>query len=75
MSKDTNTGGPAFPFVMPSDSGHIFAQGMSLRDYFAAKAMQGICANEVAQGLTWESVAYRAYTMANAMLTARGETK
>ena len=37
---ETSTGGPAFPFVMPSDSGHIFAQGMSLRDYFAAKATE-----------------------------------
>lgn len=35
---NTNTGGPAFPV------GTAF-QGMTLRDYFAAKAMQGLLAN------------------------------
>lgn len=34
----TDTGGPAFP----SETGNIwYDKGMSLRDYFAAKAMQG----------------------------------
>ena len=32
----TNTGGPAFP------TERNLTQGMTLRDYFAAKAMQGI---------------------------------
>lgn len=33
--------GPAFPFdIKDSEGGHRWAQGMWLRDYFAAKAMQ-----------------------------------
>ena len=35
MSKNTNTGGPAFPHTLP---GHQIEKGMSLRDYFAAHA-------------------------------------
>jgi hypothetical protein len=35
---NTNTGGPAFP----SQREHTTKEGMTLRDYFAAKAMQGI---------------------------------
>lgn len=39
-----NTGGPAFPVT--EDNGANFGDvGMSLRDYFAAKAMQGWLAN------------------------------
>ena len=37
---NTNTGGPAFPIVV----GDQMTQGMTLRDYFAAKAMQAVCA-------------------------------
>ena len=65
------TGGPAFPIkgpVMTSDE-----QGMTLRDYFAAKAMQGDWAAEVAgaNGETMEDSARRYYKMADAMLKAR----
>lgn len=44
MSKDT--GGPAFPCDRRAqvDKGW-WESGMTLRDYFAAKAMQGIAAN------------------------------
>jgi hypothetical protein len=38
----TNTGGPAFPY------GTAYA-GMTLRDYFAAKAMQGLMAMNKAE--------------------------
>ena len=41
MTKDT--GGPAFP--APAGVSHITEQGMTLRDYFAAKAMQGLLSN------------------------------
>lgn len=33
-----NSGGPAFPVVAEQD---VIEMGMTLRDYFAAKAMQG----------------------------------
>lgn len=63
-SKDINTGGPAFPF------GTAFA-GMTLRDYFAAKAMQSIVTMDHVD--TYESAADRAYAMADAMLKARND--
>jgi hypothetical protein len=67
MSKPT--GGPAFPAL----DARTMLSGMSLRDYFAAKAMQGELA---AQGdrYQWQSVdklALYAYEMADAMLEAR----
>jgi len=48
MSNSVNDGGPAFP--IPLESGQTWqamglCDGMTLRDYFAAKAMQGFCAN------------------------------
>lgn len=62
MSKET--GGPAFPnnFVYPKN------QGMTLRDYFAAMAMQGIQSR-----VNWsvESIADLAYKQADEMLKAR----
>jgi hypothetical protein len=65
-----NTGGPAFP----SKREHTTKEGMTLRDYFAAKAMQGVLAGDhpIAHGsepLT--TVAYVAYAQADAMLKAR----
>lgn len=44
--------------------------GMTLRDYFAAKAMEGICAR-----VQWSSrgIAETAYDIADAMLKARQE--
>lgn len=70
MSK-INKGGPAFPVDVP---GHRIEMGMTLRDYFAAKALQGFAAAEENPG--WKSidqVAETAYEWADAMLRARGE--
>lgn len=70
--KDEYTGGPAFPAAHFDLSDH--EHGMSLRDYFAAKAMQSeIIGNE---GLSnrdgfIEAVARISYRMADAMLKAR----
>lgn len=46
---------------------------MTLRDYFAAKAMQGLLAgrDHSPDGIKWEKYAYGAYEMADAMLKAR----
>ena len=73
---ETNTGGPAFP----QDSAPQWTDlkpahpGMTLRDYFAAKAMQGMlaCSNLDAKlkadaGL----IATSAYQFADAMMKAR----
>lgn len=71
-----NDGGPAFPNV-PDGAGDRWADwdtGMTLRDYFAAKAMQGFIAQELASQ-PYESaaeVARASYAMADAMLAARG---
>ena len=47
--------------------------GMTLRDYFAAKAMQGLLASEVQA--TSDEFATNAYAVADAMLKAREESK
>jgi len=62
---------PAFPTgIITDDKGRIVggSNGMTLRDYFAAKAMQGIQAR-VNWGL--KEVADLAYEQADAMLEAR----
>lgn len=68
------TGGPAFPL---QSIGPEFAPGyagMSLRDYFAAKAMQGMMAGgSIRSGTTNAEVATVAYGLADAMLRARQE--
>jgi len=59
-----NTGGPAFP-VEQHDK-----DGMTLRDYFAAKAMQGILTDpEIVMGAT--EIADLSYKYADAMMEAR----
>jgi len=68
---DTNTGGPAFPIPAHTyPNGEITHSecGMTLRDYFAAKAMQGIL-YEGAESSA--GIAGWAYEMADAMLKAR----
>jgi len=45
MSENKNDGGPAFPHIDYEITDPHPSKGMSLRDYFAAKAMQGIISN------------------------------
>ncbi len=70
---DKNTGEKAFPVA--GDYTAIKQKGMTLRDYFAAKAMQGlIAASGDAEGTVNygdAAVAKCAYSMADAMLKAR----
>ena len=69
MSK---TGGPAFP--VPDIDGSAVAEGMTLRDYFAAKAMQGELAAQSEESGHYENMdalAVLAYRVADAMLKAR----
>jgi hypothetical protein len=66
---NTNTGGPAFPTAEIFHDGVVYTGGMTLRDYFAAKAMQSIC--NVWPRITPESAAKTAYEFADAMLRAR----
>lgn len=84
MSK--NTGGPAFPgievVVTGIDSEGIerfdteASGGMTLRDYFAAKAMSGILSTwtpEQSNFMVPETVASDSYAFADAMLAERAK--
>ena len=66
-------GGPAFPrhaLQIKLPSGAVVPQdpGMTLRDYFAAKAMQSFVLNK---NILLDDAAELAYKMADAMLRAR----
>ena len=63
---------PAFPGLHPSEHCKYQDAGMSLRDYFAAKAMQGLIERGFTEFGNKESAyANLAYTYADAMLKAR----
>ena len=64
----TDTGGPAFPTTKPLDGWGDPNQGMTLRDYFAAMVMQGLCANGNTKAT---EIAQAAYIVADAMLKER----
>ena len=66
----TNTGGPAFP-ANHFDLGDT-EHGMTLRDYFAAKAMQALIGHG-ADSKQYPIDAEQAYVIADAMLKARSE--
>ena len=72
MSNNINNGGPAFPVDVP---GHRIEFGMTLRDYFAAKAMQAMASSpeHCSDGWAHSDIAVQAYELADAMLRARGE--
>lgn len=72
-------GGPAFPVPPTLHEGNADsywsqhpASGMSLRDYFAAKAMQSLVDPQFQLGQK-EAAAVFAYAIADAMLAARGD--
>ena len=66
---ESNSDESAFP--VPADS---VADGMTLRDYFAAKAMQAILTHKEAFNDMGETqIAEMAYNQADAMLKARKE--
>lgn len=71
---NNNTGGPAFPSHHDDEFGYS-AKGMTVRDYFAAKAMQAIMGSDRYVGIIGVNnyqhrVASDAYAMADAMLKA-----
>jgi hypothetical protein len=72
--KKINDGGPAFPRNGHPDKNDLPIDGMSIRDYFAAKAMQGLMsytfANDRYHG-DLKQCAFEAYEIADAMLAAR----
>lgn len=63
---------PAFPVGANEYGGHGTCFGITVRDYFAAKAMQGICSHVDTWGLIRnEKIAAVSYELADAMLAAR----
>lgn len=70
-----NDGGPAFP--SPVDPHKCDDKGMTLRDYFAAKVMQGMFANhDLFNGGDFHKGNFTAaYEAADAMLRAREQSK
>jgi hypothetical protein len=75
MSDEQEDGGPAFPFVETDlVCGHRFDPGMSLRDYFAAKAMAAMLSIEQVHLDHGETeIAVWSYQQADAMLKIRKE--
>ena len=81
MSKTINDGGPAFPVLDQHSDNRIaqVADGMTLRDYFAAKALSGVMVNAQAldsfskeqREYLFTGVASLMYEAADAMLKAR----
>lgn len=69
-------GGPAFPRPYSSPDSYNYPEsypaqeGLTLRDYFAAKAMQGLLVSM--QLFSSQNIADQAYKMADGMLAARG---
>ena len=74
----------AFPLPVafdPNGHQHTAYPGMSLRDYFAAKVLEGSCANAeflevatssaVGDGSAWDRLSKVCYRAADAMLLAR----
>jgi hypothetical protein len=69
---DKQTGGSAFPGFHPPPGCRYQEQGMTLRDYFAAKAMQSYLADRAWQkDIPHAETARVAYIVADAMLKAR----
>ena len=66
MNEKIKTGGSAFPknYGIPNE-------GMTLRDYFAAKAMQGLLISSSEYGIEEQDCAKYAYQYADAMLAER----
>lgn len=60
-------GGPAFPFHAPNGGPDPKSSGLSLRDYFAAKALVQCSCN----AFSFKEMAEWAYQVADAMLEAR----
>ena len=73
--KKQNNGGPAFPYCeQDGQGGYEQHKGMSLRDYFAGKALAGLLASGE-DSIDAETNAHDAYIIADAMIKAREAIK
>jgi hypothetical protein len=62
-------GGSAFPLSRVTADTHRHQDGMTLRDYFAAAALTGLCAHSQA----YPPVTEQAYNLADSMLRVRNK--
>ena len=70
----TNTGGPAYPAPTTKPLENYYP-GMTLRDYFAAKAMQSMNGRQDYLDAPASAIALDAYALADEMLKARSAGK
>jgi hypothetical protein len=73
---NTNTNTSAFPWMVDDGEKVTGNKGMTLRDYFAAKAMQSLITASVTEpGMVGpaDNISDYAYSYADAMLEARGK--
>ena len=61
----------AFPWSVDDGQKIVGNKGMTLRDYFAAHLMQGICAGSPSMVWANKRLAEEVYALADAMLKAR----
>jgi hypothetical protein len=75
MSTSPNDGGPAFPLSdIEWTNARRHNNGMSLRDYFASAALQGLLASSKdIIGMSEANYATAAYLQADAMLAERNK--
>jgi hypothetical protein len=76
MSAPINDGGSAFPSPPSQHSNGFYStstgEGMTLRDYFAAAALQPLVTSAIdLDHVKWDATAQHAYLIANAMIKAR----
>lgn len=68
----SDNGGPAYPVKYQDGAGgYEQADGISIRDYLAAAALQGILSSPDGGPDDWQRVADAAYCAADAMLASR----
>ena len=69
---NTDTSGPAFPCERQLTDQDVLAfEGLSIRDYFAAKAMQSMNSRQDYIDAPADVIALDAYALADALLKAR----
>lgn len=64
----------AFPNKKIDNHGYdVYSTGMDLRDYYAAKAMQGLMSTAFNENVSRDQIAEVAYKMADSMMKARSK--
>ena len=70
----TDKSSPAFPAICESVNGVRLQTGISIRDYFAGKALQGFTSNPEIFHWSAETFAKESYRAADSMLAERDKS-